>query len=404
MISHEPFNMNQMEQHAKELALSHNLVKKPGPDRLLARLAENEKTLIKTCKSLSSAMTEQNLISPSAEWFLDNFYLIEEHIRITKRYLPKKFEKKLPQLANGPLQGYPRVYEIARHNVMHHDGYWDLETLSHFILAYQSITMLTIGELWAIPIMLRLTLIENLRHLSVRIAADERDRNFPNNGENEITEIAKQQAVDQGSVRNSIASLRRLDKTDWREFVEKLSVVEQILRQDPADIYSQMDCATRSRYAQVIERLASASSYSEEDVATITHRLADLADESVRHRHVGFYLMGAGLNQLEQAIQLPRSILESMRRLITRHLLFNYLGLIALITFALSLGILFKAAQGGMTTVWFIILGFSAILATSQLAVSLVNGWATVMVKPQALPKMDFSKGIACQWRTLVDS
>jgi hypothetical protein len=104
------------------------------------------------------------------------FYLIEEQIRTAKRHLPKGYSRELPRLGSGPSAGHPRVYDIALETVAHGDGRVDPETLSRFVAAYQTVTDLRLGELWAIPIMLRLAVIENLRRVGVSIAAGWEER------------------------------------------------------------------------------------------------------------------------------------------------------------------------------------------------------------------------------------
>src|SRR5581483_5381165 len=112
------------------------------------------------------------------EWLLDNFYLIEEQIRTAKKHLPKGYSRELPRLARGPSAGLPRVYDIALETISHGDGRVDPEGLSRFIAAYQTVTPLKLGELWAIPIMLRLALIENLRRVGARITANRTHRDL----------------------------------------------------------------------------------------------------------------------------------------------------------------------------------------------------------------------------------
>jgi hypothetical protein len=159
----ELFSSDQMKEHGKGLADSHKLGLAGAPDRLLTRLAENEGVLIGVCNLLKEAATANRRIAPAGEWLLDNFYLIEEQIRTARRYLPKGYSRELPRLLNGPSAGLPRVYDIALEIISHGDGRIDLESLSSFVAAYQTVTVLKLGELWAIPIMLRLALIENLR-------------------------------------------------------------------------------------------------------------------------------------------------------------------------------------------------------------------------------------------------
>ena len=187
----ELFSADQMEQHGKTLAASHQLSPGRARDRLLARLAENEGVLIGVRNLLTEAVQANRRITPAGEWLLDNFYLIEEQIRTAKRHLPKGYSRELPRLLNGPSAGLPRVYDIALETISHGDGRVDPESLSRFVAAYQTVTALKLGELWAIPIMLRLALIENLRRVGARVAADRIDRNRADSWADQMTEIAE---------------------------------------------------------------------------------------------------------------------------------------------------------------------------------------------------------------------
>jgi cellobiose phosphorylase len=172
------YSADQMAQHGKGLAATHRIAAAPIADRLLGRLAANENTLVDVCRRLTSVAPEIRRITPAGEWLLDNFYLIEEQIRTAKRHLPKGYTRELPRLASGPSAGHPRVYDIALEIVAHGDGRVDPETLNRFVAAYQTVTDLRLGELWAIPIMLRLAVIENLRRVGVHIAAGWDERNL----------------------------------------------------------------------------------------------------------------------------------------------------------------------------------------------------------------------------------
>ena len=187
----ELFSSDQMKQHGKALADSHKLSLGRASDQLLTRLAENERVLIGACDLLTTAVKTNRRIAPAGEWLLDNFYLIEEQIRTAKRHFPKGYSRELPRLLNGPSAGLPRVYDIALEIISHGDGRVDPENLSSFVAAYQTVTVLKLGELWAIPIMLRLALIENLRRVGARIAADRTDRNRADYWADQMMEIAE---------------------------------------------------------------------------------------------------------------------------------------------------------------------------------------------------------------------
>ncbi len=186
----ELFSAVQMEQHGHTLAGLHKLSPGRPQHRLLARLAENEAILLGVRTLLTEAVKADRRITPAGEWLLDNFYLIEEQIRTATRHLPKGYSKELPRLLDGPSAGLPRVYDIALETISHGDGRVDPESLTSFIAAYQRVSILKLGELWAIPIMLRLALIENLRRVGTRIAADRTGRNHADYWADRMTEVA----------------------------------------------------------------------------------------------------------------------------------------------------------------------------------------------------------------------
>jgi cellobiose phosphorylase len=472
----ELFSADQMEQHGRYLAESHVLATGPAPDQLLPRLAANEEILLRVFEQLTDAVTAGRRVTPASDWLLDNFYLIEEQIRTARRHLPRNYSRELPRLANGASAGFPRVWDIALETIAHGDGRVDLEGLTRFIAAYEGVSPLTLGELWAIPIMLRLALIENLRRVALRIAAGRIDRDLASDWARAMITTVDQdpkslilvvadmarskppmsapfvsefvrglqgqspalalaltwveqrlaedglsteqlvqsgnqiQAADQVTIGNTIGSLRFLASVDWRSFVEFMSVVDQALRGAPDDCYARMDFETRNRYRRVIERIARRSEQSEREVAEAALRLArDAADrmdaddgERARRAHVGYYLVGDGLEELERAMRYRRTPADALRDTVGRIPLLAYLGSITLVT-ASSTGLLWSIAHADGVAGWRLALVVVvAAIASSQLAVALVNWLATLLVTPSALPRMDFSSGIPASSSALV--
>ena len=192
----ELFSIDQLERHARLVAASHVLAPRQGPDKLLPRLEENQQVLIETYDLLTAAAEQNRRIEPAAEWLLDNFYLIEDQIREVRRLLPPAYSRELPRLASGPASSFPRVYGIALELIAHVDGRVDAASLNGFIASYQSVESLKLGELWALPLMLRLALIENLRRVSVRIAAARRDRNLAGSWAERMVNVVEQKPTD----------------------------------------------------------------------------------------------------------------------------------------------------------------------------------------------------------------
>lgn len=174
----EFLSLDQLTRHGHTLANWHQITNRPRADRLLPALAENAQILREGYELANSTVREGRDVVPAAEWLLDNYYIIETHIRLTRQHLPRGYSQELPQLVGGPSDGYPRVYDIAMELISHADGLLDAENLRQFVAAYQTVTPLKVGELWAIPIMLRLALLENLRRISMRLAWQQRDRDL----------------------------------------------------------------------------------------------------------------------------------------------------------------------------------------------------------------------------------
>src|SRR5690606_31482151 len=111
------------------------------------------------------------------------------------------------------------------------------------------------------------------------------------------------QAADQVSIGNSISSLRLLNSSDWRDFVDQHSLVEQTLADDPADVYAKMDFATRDRYRHAVEAIARRCRFSEYDVARKSVQLAEnIARQNPKDRaaHIGYFLIDRGRPKLER--------------------------------------------------------------------------------------------------------
>jgi cellobiose phosphorylase len=462
----ELFSAEQMERYGAQLAQQHRLSSVPGPDLLLARLADNEILLISSCKVLTAASRSPLRITPAGEWLLDNYYLIEEQVRTAQKHLPKGYSRALPRLANGPSAGLPRVYDIALEVISHGDGRVDEESLSRFVASYQSVMPLTLGELWAIPIMLRLALLENLRRIAARVMSNWNDRKLAvewaermtqtaehdpksvvlmvadmarsdppmvgsfvaelarrlqgqsaalalpltwieqrlsesgRNVEHMVQAEAQQQAAEQVSIGNSIGSLRQLAGIDWRQFVENTSVVERMLRKDPAAVYATMDFSTRDHYRHRIEQLARRCGQAEPAVAAEVIALAQ-AGAGVQ-AHVGYYLIDRGQVALRRQLAVRPSITAAWRRALERAPLPIYLGLIGLLTLGFALPFLDAARLDGWPPGLLLLLLLPTVLMTSRLGLALVNWLMTLTVTPTMLPRLDYQDGIPGSARTLV--
>jgi cyclic beta-1,2-glucan synthetase len=214
------FTAEEMEQHGRHLAAGHQLTHRRGRDRLLRRLGDNEGVLADTCALLARSADQQRRVTPAGEWLLDNFYLIEEEVRKAKRHLPPGFSRELPRIASGDNAGLPRVYDLALHAVAHGDSRLGRGSLTRFIASYQTVKALRLGELWAVPIMLRLALIENLRRVASRVAASMTERDLAGFWADRMIDVAER---DPKSLILVVADMARSEPPMTAPFVAELS-------------------------------------------------------------------------------------------------------------------------------------------------------------------------------------
>ncbi|MFP3855186.1 MAG: glycosyl transferase, partial [Anaerolineales bacterium] len=337
--------ISQIQDHAIQLAREQR-VGSLGPTGLdlIERLGALRSEIGTICSDLGHAARLDQRVGPTAEWVLDNEYIIEGHVRDVQANLTRRFYRELPALAAGPDRGLPRVYTIARELIYHTDCRLDRENIGAFLEAYQSVQVLKISELWALPLMFRIALVESIHALAVQALDETRERESADYWANRLLAISRRdpaglfsvlaelseakpnpsfyfgsqlaghlydeeaalapvrswlerarrrqlpemqqreqrrQAGEQVSMGNAISSLRQLSLLDWRDVFERYSHVEKVLRRDPALVYANMDFDTRNSYREAVETIARGSHKGEVKVA---EQAVTMAQEAAR-RH-----------------------------------------------------------------------------------------------------------------------
>ncbi|MFQ6100929.1 MAG: GH36-type glycosyl hydrolase domain-containing protein [Anaerolineae bacterium] len=402
----------QLENLARQLAESHSVAGRPRRrPSLLDCLREQETLLRDAYRRFARASEVQLALSYAAEWLLDNFYVVERALRQVREDMPKGYYRQLPKLDTSPLEGYPRIYALTREIIGCCEHRLDLDRVARFVQSYQRVTPLTMGELWALPTMLRLVILENLTRAVASIAGLQAGE-----GEGLFAAAAPlpEDLEDDVVVANCTLSLRTLETQDLKVFFESVSRVEQILRRDPAGIYARMDFDTRDLYRKVIEELALATGQGEEEVAREAIRLAqdefaktggggDRARGVSRTTNVGFYLLDkAGHAQLEARLGYRPSWGVRLSRWLLGHPTLVYLGGIALLTLVILVGLVYYALTAGGSLGQLIGTGLLVLLPATAVAVDLMN-WIIVHTVPsRPLPRLDFREGIPSRCRTMV--
>src|SRR5437762_4857905 len=229
-IREELYSIERIEQYAAALAGEHKIAETPQRvSLLLPRLEDNGRKLIAAYKALADSIRAEHVISPAAEWLVDNFHIVEEQVREIREDLPKGYYHELPKLAAGDFKEYPRIYALSVALIAHTDSHLDTETLRRFINAYQKVSPLSIGELWAVTISLRLALVENLRRLGTRIVSSRTERDEAGRLADKLLAQAQRQPTDLLPLLTSRMARR---KALGRAFVVQLT--QRLREQDPA--------------------------------------------------------------------------------------------------------------------------------------------------------------------------
>ena len=330
LVRAELFSSERLEQHAASLAAAQGVTQRRSARHSLGvRLKQNESVLLAAYRAIGAAVGEGRPITPAAEWLLDNYHLVEEQIREIRQDLPPGFYRQLPKLADGPFVGYPRVFGLAWGYIAHSDSRFDPDSLRLFVRAYQRVQPLSIGELWAVAITLRIVLVENLRRAAARIVSGRAARQDADNvadrllglngyaaepdalvsrdaasaslppafavqlvlrlrdqdptitparrwldehlilqgttADQIVHEEHQRQGTSNVTVRNIITSMRLLSDVDWPEFFESVSLIDELLRANSG--FAAMDFASRDLYRRAIEQLARGAKQSELAIA-----------------------------------------------------------------------------------------------------------------------------------------
>ena len=464
-IREELFSWERFEEHAKSLA--HAQVTTSNPQSVLSlanRLKQNEAVLVEAHRVVAMAIKEGRSVSPGAEWLVDNSHLIEEQIREIRQNFPSGYDRGLPRLAGGPFSGYPRILGLSWAFVAHSDSRFDADLLKHFVSAYQSVEPLTIGELWAVSITLRVVLVENLRRAAERIVLSREQRHMADlaadalmhsenksaiqwpaiisrfdgrelplpfaaqlaqrladSGEegssalellktrlsddkttvdNAVRVEHQRMAATNNTIRNIIRSMRILPDVDWTEFFEAVSLVDVELRRNAK--YSEMDFATRNAYRTVVERLGRSSSLPEIQITKASVEMSKASVSSPAAQDPGYFLLGPGLSALKTAVGHRVRFRDIPAEFTLRGGMTGYLLSIAGLSFVALILPALAVTRLGATPGVVATLVLAGLLPAIELAIALVNHAITHELNPQILPGMSFDAGIPADARTLV--
>ena len=366
---------------ARELASLHRKIRRTGEPFLSGRdLDEMEGVFAVARQRFRDEQPEDPSVRAAGEWLLDNDYVVRRVLGQLRREFPSEFQRRLPRLVED---GRPRALAVAEAIYDGTPREFDVEELECFLDAYQELASLTIAELWALPALLRLVILRRFGTVMERTLGD--DRESPS-------------SIDPGSAAGrAVRALRLLADVDWKQAFCSHSSTERLLSEDPAGAYAEMDFETRDAYRRAVEQLAFAAGITEIEVS---RAVLDRAHEGPPdHQHVGFWLLGPGRGAFERTLGARSRGLE---RWVLEHPYVAFFGMRLLAQLMLLAPVV-------AYLVWLqspLPISIAAVLLcwvpSSVPAVAIVHALLAKLVRPQVLPKLDFSKGVPSRWRTLV--
>lgn len=344
------------------------------------------------------AVKTQVTVSSTSEWLLDNFYVLEQAIREVEDDLPSAYYSRLPKTEDG----WARIATVALALTRREYARFDREQLRNFIQEFQSITPLSVGELWAFPLMLRLAVLEVLAEGLAEVTRLPWDTaQQPDVWLALDPELAFPEVDAEIKVIHSIQNLRQIATLDWKTFFESTSVLEKILQTDPAGAYSGSEFETRNHYRSVMEEMAMCSPLTEIEIASHAIQLAEMGT-SIRERHVGYYLIGAGRPKLETIIRYRPALRGRFLRTVRKHPTFAYLGSILFLAVLIYSFVLYYLVISGPNLARMLAVTILALAPASAVAVDLVNWIAGLVIPPRILPKLNYETGVPAEDRTMV--
>jgi cyclic beta-1,2-glucan synthetase len=437
-----------LEDHARRLAALLSLARRTRGNggAHLRRLKEDARVLREVYTALAADAHHES-VSPAAEWLLDNFHIISEATRDIHHDLPRAFFRRLPMVATDEFAGLPRIYALALELIRSSAGSLDAQRLHRFITAFQSVTPLTIGELWAWPSALKLALIEHLRARAsilaegraLRRQADRLARTLESGGlsrgrlptevhpafvtrllqrsreygagaaalrreldatlaakgrtvEDAIRSEGRHQAAEQATMASLIGSLRLISTFDWSEFFESVSLVEQVLQRDPAGVYRGMDFRSRDRYRHAVEELAGPTG---DDQLRLALKSVERARQigtktpEARGTHVGDHLIGSGRQAFERSVAWVPRPAERIRRLFFRQATAIYLGTIAVGTAVLVGAAIWYAYLHEWRGAALTIVALLTMVPASELTIQILQRIISYWIPPRRLPRLE---------------
>ena len=429
----------QLKEYLTKLA-SDNVIKETSDINTypIPRVLDNFKYISLIYTLLNEHVKLEIPIHPAGEWLLDNYYLIENTVRILQKDLSKEKYKKFPRIATGNFAGFARIFVLANEIVMNTDGRIDEEELKEYLMAYQAQKNLFMEEIWNLGLFLEISIIEKIRGIAEKIFSSQmqkykveniveriienkdirkikldvdlypfieymsyRLRVYGKKG-NAYLEILEEQVKKHGmtvtdvinkehfdialkrvSMKNCISSIKKISRMDILDIFENVSIVEKILEED--EVYKKMDYQTKALYRSEIQKLAKKTHSSEVYIANKCLELTK--GKSKKESHIGYYIIADGRQKLLNDL-LNRKVFKLKNTTKAKLYIFSIYFFTILFTLLIA------------TKSW--IIAILSFIPMQNVVTQFIQYILSKIIKPKPIPKIDFEEtGIPKEYTTM---
>ena len=216
-----------------------------------------------------------------------------------------------------------------------------------------------------------------------------------------VSEVIKKEhfdiAVRKVSIGNSIISIKKIQRINFLEIFEKVNGVEELLKQDPANVYEKMDNKTKEYYRNKIKEISKKTKISEIYITKKILVIAKNKEPKTKPSHIGYYLIDNGINELYDSLQY-----KTTRKMKPKNKVKLYILATSLLTIITSL-ILTFILIGNYQNIGLNILSFIIFLIPShEFSIKLIQYILSKIIKPKLIPKLDMQNGIDKENTTMV--
>ena len=464
-INGTPLDKKQLESHLEKIATNHNLVEKKKKNTYpIPHLIESFKIIQEVYNLLNEHLKLGISIHPAGEWLLDNLYVIEECVKQIEKELTLKKYTSFLGIANGGYKGFARIYVLAAEIVAFTDNRIEKEDLENYLISYQTKKTLSMEEIWNIGIFLEIAIIENIREVCEKIYTSQMEKykaeniverlvenktkqeqifknnNFKKVGKNilndmgysfveymsyilkrygkkgysylkaleetveltgtTVTDVIKKEhfdiAVRKVSIGNSITSIKKIQRMNFLEIFEKINGVEDLLKKDPSEVYGKMDDKTKEYYRNKIKEISKKTKISEIYIAKKLLELANKNEEE-KKRHIGYFLIDEGIYDLYKSLKIKQKNKINIKEKTKIYISVYFISTTIIALFLANL------LNRSINNIYILILSFILFfIPASEIVNQILSYILSKTVKPKIIPKLEFSKGITKENKTMV--